>query len=419
MSQFFSSLGHAIAPGQLRQPRESDNFSGTQFVIWKNLVFRPSLFPYEPYLLLAVFGYFVWYIVGRNTNRTIAKRWYQTSLSTIQSQFTLLSPAPNAADPLIADGTSTFLTYASGRRNVLSLHTTLSLIPRPDPFRLLWKFFLFRQWEVQCPVPEDEVRLMLTLLPPGSKLAAAKKEVEKGVFVKGDDASNGNGLKSGTWAVLEKYGLNWARTGRWDLTFPRLASDSSFVPSDLAIMSEHPDVTAQLLSPLGQNAGSGLVELLIDSEARKVFKSLIISDLPLKWPKYALNHPAPLTITLTLRLPVNEALAASYLHVLCNLADSLVGSGPNVLKIQPEISRKFKRTRVDAWKGLEGVWAKEREEEEKDANGGLSKKEKEEEDRRKKKKEEREKLSPKEKAKLEEKEKKKQQRKQQMKMQKR
>lgn len=51
-----------------------------------------------------------------------------SALPILEKNFTLLAPNPKEEKfPLIADGSDAFLSYASGRRGTLGMHTTISL----------------------------------------------------------------------------------------------------------------------------------------------------------------------------------------------------------------------------------------------------------------------------------------------------
>lgn len=58
----------------------------------------------------------------------------ESALPKIQENFTSVSPDPknpkNASFPLIADGAEAYLSYASGRRGTLGMHSTISLVSR-------------------------------------------------------------------------------------------------------------------------------------------------------------------------------------------------------------------------------------------------------------------------------------------------
>ncbi len=91
---------------------------------------------------------------------------------------------------LINDGFADFFNFSTGRRNVLSLHTVFSLVPRQDLVTSLYRFFyglydfLYRN--------EDCVELDITLAP------------------------NPN-APNFVWGVVAKEYLSKVKENRWDL----------------------------------------------------------------------------------------------------------------------------------------------------------------------------------------------------------
>lgn len=237
------------------------------------------------------------------------------ALPTLKEQFLALSPNPEqpGSFPLVEDGGSTFLSYASGRRGVMSLHSTIDLvrlisagsdrakstsarsgcstlrisppradltftfparrsacqIPRQDPLSYFYRSFLYPLWDVKAETPSDALTLSLALLPAGSTVANSKSY---SLHIPGAPADKGDGLPTGVWAVLQKAGMDRVRRSRWDLSFPRVIADNQTgVDKELAVLAEHADVTKAVLG-----SGTGLRELLNDSQARKHLKNFIV-----------------------------------------------------------------------------------------------------------------------------------------------
>lgn len=142
-------------------------------------------------------------------------------------------------------------------------------------------------------------------------------------------------------------------------------------------------------------------------------RSWQISDIPIVRPAKTLPFPSPLTLTLTLALPLPAHLTTAYLRMLVNTVDVLLpppaASGAKsglgsaaltpLLDISPDVGRKFRRTRVEAWAIVEKLKREYDEAREKETTG-KSKTERVEEERLKKKKEAREALSAKERTKV-------------------
>lgn len=135
--------------------------------------------------------------------------------------------------------------------------------------------------------------------------------------------------------------------------------------------------------------------------------SVQISDIPLVRPAKTLPFPSPLSVTLTLSLPLPAHLTTAYLRLLVNTVDVLYPSPPGpgkkaplpALDVSPDVGRKLRRTRVEAWAIVEKLWREHQEEREKEATG-KSKAERAEDERLRKKKEARDALSTKERAKV-------------------
>jgi hypothetical protein len=109
------------------------------------------------------------------------------------SQFRAMSPLPN--QPLVTNSPSTHLHYLTGRRNLLSLHTVLNLLPRHNAVQYIQDLV----WGVVDPVNElgDELVLDYTLGENG------KGQLGEGV---------------GVWGVVRKSGvLTKIRKERWDV----------------------------------------------------------------------------------------------------------------------------------------------------------------------------------------------------------
>lgn len=132
-----------------------------------------------------------------------------------------------------------------------------------------------------APSPSDTLTLSLALLPPGSAVANSKTY---SLHIPGATADKGDGLPTGVWAVLRKAGMDRARKSRWDLTFPRVVADGqSAVDRELAVLSEHADVSKAVLE-----SETGLRELLDDPEARKYLKSFVVRPCASLLPAFGL-----------------------------------------------------------------------------------------------------------------------------------
>ena len=127
-----------------------------------------------------------------------------------------MSPLPN--QPLVTNSPSTHLHYLTGRRNLLSLHTVLNLLPRHNAVQYIQDLV----WGVVDPVNElgDELVLDYTLGENG------KGQLGEGV---------------GVWGVVRKSGvLTKIRKERWDVVSTSFHVCSSSHLSLLTFSGIHP-----------------------------------------------------------------------------------------------------------------------------------------------------------------------------------
>jgi hypothetical protein len=105
-----------------------------------------------------------------------------------------MSPLPS--QPLISNGPATYLHYLTGRRNLLSLHMTLNLVPRHNFIQLVQDLVMGIVDPVSQAI-EDEIVLDFTL---------------------GEGGKGQTGEGPGVWAVVDKSGvLSSIRKKRWDI----------------------------------------------------------------------------------------------------------------------------------------------------------------------------------------------------------
>lgn len=105
-----------------------------------------------------------------------------------------MSPLPS--QPMISNGPATYIHYLTGRRNLLSLHMVLNLLPRHNLIQLIQDFVM----GIMDPVSqstEDEIVLDFTL---------------------GENGKGQTGEGPGVWGVVDKSGvLTTIRKQRWDV----------------------------------------------------------------------------------------------------------------------------------------------------------------------------------------------------------
>lgn len=242
----------------------------------------------------------------------------------LKSQFTMVKP-------LVSSSSALHLLYATGRRNVLSLHATLKLQPLHDIIMLLFT----NAWAIVDPTTDNAEALEFDI-----------------TLGRGSSGFQGDGV--GVWAIIDK-GVMTNERKRFDMSFARL-HESAAMPITHALFSEHSDVTDALL----KTPNVGITDLMSNPAAAKVLRALIISDQPAQRPmKGALKPQHKMrTIQLLCRRPATQEdsdAVQAWLQVALNVADLV--TRPNVIK--PEVQRKLTRTRVEVDAGLDKQYQKE------------------------------------------------------------
>ncbi|KAF8592328.1 DUF1682-domain-containing protein [Ramaria rubella] len=363
------NLARQLSPPPILQ---SQDWNGTEYR-YGRLVFRPAQFKVEGILLSCIAAYFLLWFVGKSQNYRRATAWFEAHLPLLESQFS--SPMP-ASGTLVQDGASDFFNYSTGRRGVMSLHTTASLLPRHDILLRTYDF-LWTLYDLTY-TPRDEIQLDFTL-PPSNPTPP---------FV---------------WGIIKKDEMAQMRRTRWDLTFTK-GTEFSLLPVDLCVFSEAADITESILK---FSPSLPLTKVLSDPTTLQYFRSLIITDQPSERP---MDGPLPAAdrsrhVILTLHSPPPSDAAAtlpivSAIFTLIDLLDAK-------LPLRPETKSKLKTRRDEVDADLVKEAKKERNEEQEDNKRAAKKKAEEEKIAR---------LSASEQKKLEEKERKKALRKQQGKM---
>jgi len=233
--------------------------------------------------------------------------------------------------PMVSSSPAQHLVYSSGRRNVLCLHTTITLLPIHDVVTLVT--------EIGRSIIEptfDLSEMMIFDLTLG----------------RADSGLQSEGL--GVWAIVDKGAMQQTKEARWDLTFARL-HDLASIPITHALFTEHSDITDLIL----KTPNVGFSELLANPKAAAVLKYFLITDVPNRRPA---KGPLPAKfrsreIVLAVYKPRNaeqvEAVKA-WLQVAFNIADLL--ERPNLLR--PEVARKLVNTRKTVDEELEKDYQK-------------------------------------------------------------
>lgn len=165
------------------------------------------VFKTEGFILAFVLAYTGTYLVMSWYNTYQAKQWISAQKPLLNTQFS----TPGEPDMIMTDGASDMFVFSSGRRNIQSLHTIFTFMPRHDLIQLVftygWTLYDLRY------SPDNDVTLDFKLGTKGS-------------------APVGIG-PSYVWAVVEKDELKNLRTKRWDLVSQDYLVIESALTSDL------------------------------------------------------------------------------------------------------------------------------------------------------------------------------------------
>jgi len=95
---------------------------------------------------------------------------------------------------MVSSSPSQHLVYSSGRRNMLSLHTTLKLLPFHDPMTLIVDAFK----SIIEPTHDNSETLLFNF-----------------TLGRGEAGRQGEGL--GVWSIVDKGAMRETKANRWDL----------------------------------------------------------------------------------------------------------------------------------------------------------------------------------------------------------
>ncbi|KIM29452.1 hypothetical protein M408DRAFT_328717 [Serendipita vermifera MAFF 305830] len=307
-------------PAPVEFPQEEyDGFE----IRYNRFVFRPAMFQTEAYIVGFILAYTGIYFIMSYYNTYQAKLWISTQKSVLTPQFS----SPGEPEMLMTDGASDMFLFSTGRRNVQSLHTVFTFIPRHDLVQLVftygWTLYDLRY------TPDNDVTLDFKLGTKGG-------------------SQTGVG-PSCVWAVVEKDELKNIKTNRWDLTMAK-AHDNALVPKTCVVMTEVADVTDALLK---NSAAAPLLAAFNDPKIMKYFKSLSVTDLPSFRPTSPIKpDQKERHVILSFKLPSSS----SAMHDTTPLVKAVFGfidaleSGKVTLR--PETTRKLKTARDELEKEL-------------------------------------------------------------------
>ncbi|KAG9001658.1 hypothetical protein FRB90_011576 [Tulasnella sp. 427] len=256
-----------MSPSPVDFPRE--NYDGLEFR-YGRLTFRPAEFMLEGIVLSIMLLYLISGILGTKLNSSRVNAWVKAHTSLLESQFS----RPGNEDTVLADGPTDYLLFSTGRRAVAYLQTVFNLFPRQDILQAIYEF----GWS------------MVDL------------EYSRNDVVTLDFKLSAESAPPFVFGVVSKYHIKETRKERFDLTYFTKTTESSLLPANACLMSEHVDVTELVLkSP----AGAKLISKLSEPAINRYFRSFVITDQPDKRP---VTGPLPASkkerrVILSLNLP--------------------------------------------------------------------------------------------------------------------
>lgn len=157
----------------------------------QKLTLVPKVFKTEAVILGLILIYVGTYVLVSWYNTSQAKQWLSAHQPVLSSQFS----SPGQQDMMMNDGASDMFLFSTGRRNIQSLHTIFTFIPRHDLFQLVftygWTLYDLRY------TPNNDITLDFKLGTKGR-------------------APAGTG-PSFVWAIVEKDEFKNIKKARWDL----------------------------------------------------------------------------------------------------------------------------------------------------------------------------------------------------------
>jgi hypothetical protein len=115
-------------------------------------------------------------------------------MSRVKPYKTLLDSQFAQTKPMVSSSPAQHLIYSSGRRNVLSLHTTLKLLPLHDPVSLI----------------TDTIKSIIEPTHDASEVLLFD-------FTLGRGETGRQGENLGVWSIVDKGAMRETKATRWDL----------------------------------------------------------------------------------------------------------------------------------------------------------------------------------------------------------
>lgn len=309
----------------------SSAFSGPWYAVWER--HPASEFQMELYILLLLVAVIFVHFWGNRRNRKISRAFVSGLSQVLSSEFAYIgfSTRPetvaisstadvasgsesnkNGLSPdILLRGTShtEYVSYASGRNNVMFMHATISLQRRNNP--LAWFSELVLSFFFES-IPEPADSITLTMSPQPGK------------------------YDNFIWALVNKRQMRRWREERYDMSLTR-TSDWEGLPTWCAVMGESKEAGDVALY-------SELRHAVVDSQ--DFLEYLIVTDQPKDKPATLAETEPKKRIILQLRMPhpTDAPKVARLVQAYIRLIDHLVERA----HFRPEVTRKIKAAREDA-----------------------------------------------------------------------
>ncbi|KZT05520.1 DUF1682-domain-containing protein [Laetiporus sulphureus 93-53] len=327
----------------------ASHYDGVEYR-WKFLTFRPAYFQQEPFFVAVVLVFVAFYFWGKKANETRVNKWYEAHLPLLEAQFS--KPTQQG---LIRDGNSDWFNYSTGRRAIVSLHTTFTMRPRHDLLQYAYQI--------------------------GKGLVELDYQVYDAVELDFTFRDADGAVPECVWAIVAKDDMKSIRAKRWDLTITK-TTDQPSLPSSLTVMSELADITSNLLKPIGT---FNLPGVFSNPAILPYFRSLSLTDQPRTRPSVPLppsQRTKHLILSLALPQSTNAGATLPLVTAAFQLVDAIAGTGrgANTLRgglsaqLRPETRVKLKKVREELDKDIREDAVKEKKEEKAEEKAAARKK---------------------------------------------
>ncbi|RGB38048.1 hypothetical protein C1646_756203 [Rhizophagus diaphanus] len=283
--------------------------------------FELSEFRREIFMICCIVAYLINYLIGKEKNEKVAKKWMETHISLFKDNFALVGFANDNSKPLIRDGPADYVFYLSGRRNCQFVHGRITLKPRHNLIQTITNIIIS---QFSSKVIEDSVAFH--------------------VYMNGD-------YEDFVFGVTKKDRSREFRTSRYDLSDFTKQVNNNHLPGTLYAQTESSDITDTFLT-------KQIVDLLKKSEP--YLNAFIVTDQPRARPeKVVENQPKLLTVYCS--IPEDLSKLDDTLSV-SELIMYLIDFIPERCSFKIETKNKLKKNREEADKIINKALEAERQE---------------------------------------------------------